>query len=131
MRWQRDERAPMLKQAHRNAYVAAGGGRTPSASPLLWELYLAGGRLAEYWERRAMALQRQLQAVLALDVLDDEQRAEVVRTVSCKARDAKLLTAGQREALDVLSELQPPDKAAVIELLGHSSLRSASAAFKR
>jgi hypothetical protein len=96
-----------------HAQARDAGLRVDPSSPVS-RLFRAGCRYAHAWERRATRLQRQLQAALASDALTDDQRAEIIRTLTGNTRrDAKLLTASEREYLDELHALSQADRAAV------------------
>lgn len=84
----------------------------------LSRMFHAGNVMARLWERRAERLQRQLQAALASDALDEVTRASIVKTLTGSTRrDAKLLTAGDRELLDAFSAITPAEKGAIRRVL--------------
>jgi 5-methylcytosine-specific restriction endonuclease McrA len=93
---------------------------------LLGRMFNSSCRWATFWEHRVARLTAQLQAALAIDALNDPERAAIVKTIAgSPQRDAKLLTASEREYLDELQRLPREDRAAVRRIVrGHGRHRS-------
>jgi hypothetical protein len=82
--------------------AAVGAGLPVHCDSLFSQMFNAGHRLADFWQRRAHRLDRALRVALASDCVSDQHRAEIVAVlVGSKKlrRDKKLLSEAEGQLI--------------------------------